>query len=91
MSTIPYPFSGNEQTSMVFAPVLDGSVYHCQMKWNIAAQRWYLVITDNSGGRILTVPVVASPVGYDINLLVGAFDNTKMVWRDATGQMEVIT
>lgn len=91
MSTTRYPFSGNEQTSMAFAPVLDGMVYHCQMKWNIAAQRWYLEITDNSGSRILTIPVVASPIGYDINLLSGVFDRTKMVWRDATGQMEVIT
>jgi hypothetical protein len=91
MSTILYPFSGNEQTSMVFSPVLDGMVYRCQMKWNIAAQRWYLEITDNSGNRILTVPAVASPVGYDINLLVGAFDKTKMVWRYATSKMEVIT
>ncbi|MCU6240796.1 phage baseplate plug family protein [Enterobacter asburiae] len=91
MSTVLYPFSGNEQKSMVFTPVLDGMVYHCQMKWNLAAQRWYLDVSDNSGNRVLTIPAVASPVGYDINLLVGAFQNTTMVWRYATSQIEVTT
>lgn len=91
MSTALYPFSGNEQKSTVFTPVLDGMVYHCQMKWNLAAQRWYLDVSDNSGNRVLTIPAVASPVGYDINLLVGAFQNTTMVWRYATSQIEVTT
>lgn len=91
MTTALYPFSGNEQKSMVFTPVLDGMVYHCQMKWNLAAQRWYLDISDSSGNRVLTTPAVASPVSYDINLLVGAFQNTKMVWRYATAQIEVTT
>lgn len=91
MSVTLYPFTGNEQQSMMFSPMLDGRIYDCQLKWNIAAQRWYLNITDNSGKRKLTIPVVASPVGYDINLLVGAFTTTKMVWRYSDGQIEVIT
>ncbi|MFV9180554.1 phage baseplate plug family protein [Serratia marcescens] len=90
MSTTLYPFSGNEQKSMIFTPVLDGEVYNCQTKWNVASQRWYLNITDNSGNRLLTTPMVGSPVGYDINLLVGAFTISKMVWRYVSGQIEVI-
>lgn len=90
MSVSFYPFSGNEQKSMVFTPVLDGEVYNCQTKWNIAAQRWYLNITDNSGRRQLTIPAIGSPKGYDINLLVGAFSKTRMVWRVSDGQIEVI-
>ncbi|EEW9942063.1 hypothetical protein HFW01_001557 [Salmonella enterica] len=91
MSMAYYPFSGNEQKSMVFTPVLDGEVYNCQTKWNIAAQRWYLNITDNSGRRQLTIPVIGSPKNYDINLLVGAFSKTRMVWRVSDGQIEVLT
>lgn len=41
---------------MIFTSMLDGEVYNCQTKWNIAAQRWYLNITDNSGNRLLTTP-----------------------------------
>ncbi|MGG6112917.1 hypothetical protein ACQSFK_07885 [Salmonella enterica] len=35
-----YPFTGDERQSMAFTPVLDGTVYNCQLKWNITAQRW---------------------------------------------------
>ncbi len=91
MSTELFPFSGNEQKSMVFTPLLDGEVYNCQTKWNIAGQRWYLNITDNSGNRQLTIPVIASPDGFDINLLAGAFSKTRMVWRYEKGQIEVIS
>ncbi|EDQ1381329.1 hypothetical protein GQI37_001076 [Salmonella enterica] len=90
MSIALYPFSGNEQKSMVFSPLLDGKIYDCQMKWNIYSQRWYLNVTDNSGNRKLTIPVVTSPADYDINILIGAFSSTKMVWRVASGQIEVI-
>ncbi|SMG37165.1 hypothetical protein SAMN03159353_1008155 [Cedecea sp. NFIX57] len=75
---------------MAFTPILDGSVYNCRTKWNVAAQRWYLDITDNSGRRQLTIPIVGSPADYDINLLVGAFSTTKMIWRITRGQIEVI-
>lgn len=90
MTTEFYPFSGNEQKSMVFTPMLDGEVYNCQTKWNIAAQRWYLNITDNSGRRQLTIPIIGSPADFDINLLVGTFSTTRMVWRISAGQIEVI-
>ncbi|ELM1462763.1 hypothetical protein AAII44_001158 [Salmonella enterica] len=90
MTTEFYPFSGNEQKSMVFTPMLDGEVYNCQTKWNIAAQRWYLNITDNSGRRQLTIPIIGSSADFDINLLVGTFSTTRMVWRISAGQIEVI-
>ncbi|EOW6510872.1 hypothetical protein G9G39_03835 [Cronobacter sp. EKM101R] len=90
MSKTLYPFSGNEQKSMIFTPVLDGEVYNCQIKWNIASQRWYLNVMDNSGSRILTVPLIASPVGVDFNMLIGVF-TSKMIWRQSSGQIEVIT
>ncbi|MGK0739975.1 hypothetical protein ACSFCX_06525 [Yokenella regensburgei] len=90
MSTVIYPFSGDELKSLFFSPFLNGKIYDCQIKWNVYSQRWFINITDNSGNRRLTFPVVASPVGYDINLLLGAFGKTKMVWRVDNAQIEVI-
>ena len=84
-----YPFSGNEQKSMVFTPLLDGTVHNCQTWWNIYSQRWYLTITDDSGDRKLTIPIIGSPEGHDINLLTGVFKSTRMMWRTAIGQIEV--
>lgn len=89
MSTQSYPFTGNEQESMAFTPVLDGTVYNCQIKWNLAAQRWYLLITDNSGNTILNTALVGSTVASSINLIYGVFTSTTMVWREKNGQIEV--
>lgn len=91
MSTQNYPFTGNERESMVFTPVLDGSVYNCQIKWNIAAQRWYLLITDNSGNTILNTPMVGSVSDGGINLIYSVFTSTTMIWREKNGQIEVTT
>lgn len=84
-----YPFTGNERESMVFTPVLDGSVYNCQIKWNISSQRWYLLITDNSGNPLLNTPLVGSMSSGGINLLYGVFTSTTMIWREKDGKIEV--
>lgn len=89
MSTQYYPFTGNERESMLFTPVLDGTVYNCQIKWNIAAQRWYLLITDNSGNTILNTPMVGSVSTGGINLIYGVFTSTTLIWREKNGQIEV--
>jgi len=84
-----YPFTGNERQSMAFTPVLDGTVYNCQLKWNIAAQRWYLLITDSSDNTIINTALVGSTVTGGINLVSGIFSSTEMYWREKNGQIEV--
>lgn len=91
MSTEYYPFTGNELSSQIFTPSLDGAVFNCQTRWNNAAQRWYLYITDNSGSVLLNTAMVASPQGTDINLLAGVFSQATMVWRLPDGRLEVTT
>lgn len=88
-TTTTYVFTGNEQNATSFSPTLDGAAYNCTIGWNIAAQRWYLTITDGSGNRLLTRAVTGSPIGTDINLLFGVFTTTTMVWRKLNGQIEV--
>lgn len=89
MSTVSYPFTGREQKSMTFSPVLDGTVYICQLKWNIAAQRWYLLITNSAGNPVLNTAVVGSTSAGGINLISGVFSSTTMIWREKNGQIEV--
>ncbi|HCR3322885.1 MULTISPECIES: hypothetical protein [Enterobacteriaceae] len=84
-----YAFTGNERQSMAFTPVLDGTVYNCQLKWNIAAQRWYLLITDSSDNTVINTALVGSPVAGGINLISGIFSSTEMYWREKNGQIEV--
>lgn len=89
MTTQYFPFTGNERQSMTFTPLLDGVVYNCQLKWNIAAQRWYLLISDNSENTILNTALVGSTQAVGINLISGVFNLTKMYWRQKNGQIEV--
>jgi hypothetical protein len=49
MSTVNYPFTGLERKSMTFSPVLDGTVYTCQMK--VEHRRAALVSADHQQRR----------------------------------------
>ncbi|HHT7403189.1 TPA: hypothetical protein ACT19U_004672 [Raoultella ornithinolytica] len=89
MTTETYSFTGNERESMAFTPALDGSVYNCQIRWNISAQRWYILITDNSGNTVLNTPAVGSTNESGINLIAGVFSRTTMIWREQNGLIEV--
>lgn len=84
-----YTFTGNELNATSFTPTLDGTVYNCQIKWNLAGQRWYVYITDGSGNVMLNRALTGSPIGTDINLLFGVFTTSTMVWRKPNGQIEV--
>ncbi|HHT2623377.1 TPA: hypothetical protein ACTYSD_002608 [Klebsiella michiganensis] len=89
MTTKTYSFTGNERESMAFTPALDGTVYNCQIRWNISAQRWYILITDNSGNTVLNTPAVGSTNESGINLIAGVFSRTTMIWREQNGLIEV--
>ncbi|WES88773.1 phage baseplate plug family protein [Dickeya fangzhongdai] len=89
MSTDYYPFTGLEQSSVTFSPVLDGIVYTCQIMWNIAAQRWYLLITNSAGNPVLNTAMVGSTSTGGINLIAGVFTATTLIWREKNGQIEV--
>lgn len=89
MTTQTYSFAGNERESMAFTPVLDGAVYNCRIRWNISAQRWYILITDNSGNILLNTPAVGSTNESGINLIAGVFSRTTMIWREQNGLIEV--
>ena len=89
MTTETYSFTGNERESMAFTPALDGTVYNCQIRWNISAQRWYILITDNSGNTVLNTPAVGSTNESGINLIAGVFSRTTMIWREQNGLSEV--
>jgi len=90
MTTTTFKFTGNENSAVSFTPSLDGAVYNAVIKWNLAAQRWYLTITSNSGARMLTRPLVGSSNTSDINILFGIF-TTKLIWREASGLIEVVS
>lgn len=71
-----------------FQAILDGSPYTVIIKWNLFGQRYYAEVDDLNGNLILFLPMIGSPLGYDISLVDGYFTST-LVWRVQAGQFEV--
>lgn len=71
-----------------FQPTLDGQVYTCIATWNVFGQRYYLTCYTLAGDVVFNLPMIGSPLDYDISLTAGYF-TSKLVWRSANNQFEV--
>ena len=68
---------------------LDGQSYTGTVTWNFAAQRYYFTLTDQYGGLAWSGALIGSPLGYDIPLALGIFQNSVILFRADTGNFEV--
>lgn len=87
--TVFYQFAPSDQAPFQFQPVLDGNGYLAVVTWNVFGQRWYVNLYDGSGNRVVTIPMIGSPDGTDINLIGGYFQTSVMVFRTASNRFEV--
>jgi len=71
-----------------FQAVLDGVQYNISVTWNIFGLRYYINVYTVQGELILAAPMVGSPDGYSIDLLLGRFTST-LVYRETSGNFEV--
>jgi hypothetical protein len=71
-----------------FSAILDGASYSVTVTWNLM-QRPYINVYDATNTLVVTAPLIGSPPTYDINLVGGFFQTSKMVFRQATQQFEV--
>lgn len=86
------PFIPNNQNSPPFSTLftLDGTSYNGSVTWNIAGQRWYLTLTDQAGTVIWNGALIGSPLDYDILLAPGIFTTSTLLYREDTGNFEVL-
>lgn len=91
MSTTLISFAPNNSASPPFSATvtLDNVSYQLIVTWNIAGQRWYASLQDQSGVAIWTGALVGSPLGYDILLAPGIFQSSTLLYRADTGNFEV--
>jgi hypothetical protein len=66
-----------------------GTTFNISVPWNVSGQRFYLLITDQGGNLVLNTPLIASPPGYEFNLVAGWFSESSLVFLEATSQFEV--
>lgn len=82
------PFVPSSTTPPTFLVTLDGAQYTVTVTWNLFGQRYYVTVTDQSGTRIISRPLIGSPSDYDISLVAPLF-TSMLVYREATNSFEV--
>ena len=69
---------------------LDGQSYNGAVTWNLAGQRWYLTLTDAYGNLTWSGALVGSPLNADIPLAPGIFTASTLLYREDSGNFEVM-
>ncbi len=85
------PFTPNNSNSPPFSAIfsLDGTDYAANVTWNIAGQRWYLSLYDQSGNNVWTGALIGSPLTANIYLAPNVFSTSTVLYREDTGNFEI--
>lgn len=89
MTIIPLTLSNATTPPFQTLVTLDGQAYNLVVKWNFAAQRWYMTLSDQAGNVVWNGALVGSPLDYDIPLAPGIFQKSTILFREDSGNLEV--
>lgn len=84
------PFKPSATDNFQFNLTLDGASYIAVCTWYAYGERYYIAIYDTFKTLIVFRPVIGSPDGYDIDLLFGYFQTSKLVYRVSSQNFEVL-
>jgi hypothetical protein len=73
-------FTPSSTSVFTFNPVLDGTAYNAQVRWNVFRQGWYLQLADTNNNLVLNQPLIGSPDPFDVS---------SAVWNILTQTVEV--
>lgn len=82
-------FTPSNNSNFQFQVTLDGSQYNIIVNWNIYGERYYVNIYDVNNTLVVCLPLIGSPLNYNISLTAGYF-TTQLVYRIQNNQFEVI-
>ena len=82
-------FTPASNANFQFQVTLDGNVYNAIVTWNIYSERYYINIYNLNNNLIVCLPLIGSPIDYNISLTAGYF-TTQLVYRVPNQQFEVI-
>jgi len=82
-------FTPNPFSNFQFQATLDGTSYTVILTWNIYGQRYYINVYTLNNRRVFSMPLIGSPLDYDISMTAGYF-TTKLVYRTPMQQFEII-
>lgn len=73
---------------MRFTIAVSGGSLFVTVPYNIYAKRYYVKVTDGSNRVVTYAPMVGSPDGYDINLIL-PYAPRSLVYRESSNNFEV--
>lgn len=82
------PFVPSSSANFQFQVTLDGTVYTGIVTWSLFGQRYYLNLYTSAGALVVALPLIGSPVDYNISLTAGYF-TTQLVYRVQSNSFEV--
>ena len=85
------PFQPNNSASPPFSVTvtLDSTSYQLVVTWNLAGQRWYASLQDQSGNTVWMGALIGSPLNSNIYLALGIFTTSTLLYRADTGNFEI--
>ena len=82
-------FAPSNSAAFTFSPSLDGADYTATIKWNIAGQRWYMVLEDGGGNVIVNIPLISSDSTYPVSMVAGYFKDA-LYYNSSSMQFSVV-
>jgi len=68
--TTYFPLTPSNFITPTFQPTLDGTVYTCNVNWNLYGNRYYLICYDTDNNVVFNVAIVTSPPAQTLASLV---------------------
>ncbi len=90
-------FNPQPNVAFQFNATFDGNQYVVTCTWNLyrggatpsGVHGYYVNVTDLLGNLVVALPLIGSPLTYDINMIAGYFFVSSLVFRPVTGQFEI--
>jgi hypothetical protein len=83
------PFQPSALQNFQFAATFDGSDYSITITWNYWGQRFYANCATTQGALVYSLPLIASPDDFDININASYFTTSTFVYRGSSGNFEI--
>ncbi|MES2048849.1 MAG: hypothetical protein V4447_10640 [Pseudomonadota bacterium] len=87
-NTVYIPFAPTGAANFQFQVTLDGAEYVVVVNWNLFGQRYYINIYDTAQTLIVCLPLIGSPLSFNISMTAGYF-TTSLIYRTSSGNFEV--
>ena len=81
-----FPFFDKAQ---IFYPVLDGERHQAKIWWNIAGERWFILLTDSMQNLVLNAPVIESTRAIQHDIIKGYFPNNTLIYNVNSQAFEI--